>query len=51
MWKERVVELMSFKTSEVRVGVKVNEAVRGLHSTREILIQQMEIGKEIKYEK
>jgi len=42
---------MNLLKSQVRVGVKVNEAVRGLHSTREILIQQMEIGKEIKYEK
>jgi len=51
MWKEGFVELMNLLKWHVRVGVKVNETVRGLHSTHEILIQQMEIGKKINYEK
>ena len=50
MWKERVVELMSFKTSEVRVGVKVNETLSGLHSSHEIMIQQIQIDRKTKYE-
>ena len=40
IWKEGYIELMKVIKSQVRVGVKVKETVRGLHSTHEILIKK-----------